>query len=369
MRNRELLRNDRGTVLMTVLLMVLLLMVAITGAFSRTMAERRASFDATAQVDAYSLAQSGLAKYMLNVTSMPASLPDSQTYTLSGGRAVVTLRALRLSSSDTMLVLISRGESTNDRYASTAAKSVRTVAQLVRYSGGSMPALAGWVSLSGLDKNGNSGSLSGVNHCPGKNDSIPGVAVPQWSTSDTTPLYTGKTSPIDGNPDNAPVTIGTPGTTGTAKDAVPIDWAGIVARTSLTPDYYQSSAGTWSPSAPPTSGSAYYTIFIDGDYTGKFPGTGNGVLIVKGNLTLNGNTDWNGVVLVGGTITSNGNNTVYGSVVTGLNIKLGQTVAMESVGNGTKIYQYDSCEIAKALAPYGGWSVLGNAWVDNFPIY
>ena len=90
---------------------------------------------------------------------------------------------------------------------------------------------------------------------------------------------------------------------------------------------------------------------------------------MTGNLTLNGNTNWNGILLVGGTLTSNGNNKVYGATFTGLNIKLGMSVATQSLGNGNKTYQYDSCEIANALMPFAGWSRLGNAWVDTWPSY
>jgi hypothetical protein len=365
--------DRRGIALLSVMLLVFLLMIAIAGAFMRTSSERRVQLDASAQVDAYTLAQTGLDEYLSTVTSVPSTLPDSQTFTMTGGRAVVTLRAVLLSSTDTVLALISRGENTTtNRYASNAAPATRTVAQLVQFSGGTMDVPAGWTSLSGMDKNGNSGSLSGVDHCTTGGaplPSIPGVAVPQMSTTDDSPMYTGKTGPIDGNPDNTPVTIGTPGTTGTAKDAVTVDWAGIVNQTSFTPTYYRSSSGTWSPSSPPSSGSSYPSLLIDGDYSGKFPGNGQGILIVTGNLTLNGNTDWDGVVLVGGIVTSNGNNTVYGAVMSGLNIKLGMSVPTEAVGNGTKIYQYDSCQIANAMAPFGGWTRLGNAWVDNYPIY
>jgi len=80
------------------------------------------------------------------------------------------------------------------------------------------------------------------------------MAVPQISAGNINPMYSGHTNPINGNPDNIPVTIGTPGIAGTAKDAIPIDWAGIADRSAITPNYYRSPAGTWSPSSPPTEG-------------------------------------------------------------------------------------------------------------------
>jgi hypothetical protein len=96
---------------------------------------------------------------------------------------------------------------------------------------------------------------------------------------------------------------------------------------------------------------------------------GQGILIVTGDLTFNGSAKWNGIVLVGGTITSNGNQTVTGAVITGLNIKLGMAVPINTLGNGNKTYQYDSCDITNAMSPFSGWSRLGNATVDNWPSY
>ncbi|MEP6590665.1 MAG: hypothetical protein ABJC19_05740, partial [Gemmatimonadota bacterium] len=151
---------------------------------------------------------------------------------------------------------------------------------------------------------------------------------------------------------------------------VDIDWAGIVARTSLTPDYYYKStsptSGSW-PTSAQMNGTNWPTVFIEGD--GNPPSAGQGVLIVTGNLTMNGSDDWKGIVLVGGSYTSNGNTTVQGALISGLNIKLGMTIPASSLGNGTKKILYDSCNIAKALNKYGGWSRMGNAWTDNWPSY
>lgn len=362
--------DRRGATLLMTMLMILLLLVGVTAAFTRSMVEMRVANDQAAAVDAFALAQSGVDSYLVAHSALPSTLPDSSTYTFAGGRAVVTLRAARLSAADSTYVIVSRGENTTtNRYSTSTARGLRTVAQLLRRSsGGGMNVPAGFTALSGFDKNGNSGSISGVDHCSGSGmPDIPGVAVPTISSASTSPMYSGHTNPINGNPDNTPVTIGTPGTTGTAKDAVQIDWAGIYNRTALTPGYYRNTSGTWTPGSPPTSGSAYQIIFVDGDYAGKFPGTGNGIFIVTGDLTLNGNTDWNGILLVGQTLTSNGNNKVYGATFTGLNIKLGMTVSTQALGNGNKTYQYDSCQIDLALAPFAGWTRLGNAWTDNWP--
>ena len=64
-------------------------------------------------------------------------------------------------------------------------------------------------------------------------------------------------------------------------------------------------------------------------------------------MTISGNRTWDGILLVGGNLTSNGNNTVQGATITGLNVMLGMVVPGAAVGNGNKNYQYNSCNVAK----------------------
>ncbi len=92
------------------------------------------------------------------------------------------------------------------------------------------------------------------------------------------------------------------------------------------------------------------------------------MIIATGQLTLNGSVGWKGVLLVGNDITSNGNNSVEGATVSGLNVKLG-TYAPAANANGTKDYNYDSCEVAKATTTMGALVTLRNTWVDNWVEY
>ena len=92
------------------------------------------------------------------------------------------------------------------------------------------------------------------------------------------------------------------------------------------------------------------------------------MLIVTGSLILNGSVSWDGVILVGNDITSNGNSTISGATVSGLNEKLG-TYVPGATGNGTKQYNYNSCEVAKATTTMGALVTLRNTWVDNWVEY
>ncbi|HMH26929.1 MAG TPA: hypothetical protein VK542_10140, partial [Gemmatimonadaceae bacterium] len=215
-----------------------------------------------------------------------------------------------------------------------------------------MQVLAGWTALSGLQKNGGAGTLGGIDLC-GDSSAVAGVVVP------VNPGYTGKV-----------VAVGDPPVDSVAPDSVAIDWNGIVNGNSITPTI-TIPGGSWPTAAMIASFadtlSTYYPIIrVNGDFV--LPSAGTGMLIVTGSLTLNGSVGWRGVLLVGNDITSNGNNGIAGATVSGLNVKLG-TYVPGSQANGTKQYNYDSCEVAKSTTTMGALVTLRNTWVDNWVEY
>ena len=91
-----------------------------------------------------------------------------------------------------------------------------------------------------------------------------------------------------------------------------------------------------------------------------------------GDLRLNGSqAGWKGIILVGGRLRSDGTNEVQGATITGLNVKLGYSVADNDVNdlNGTKQYLYNSCNVKSALASLGSLRVFQNSWANSFPTY
>jgi hypothetical protein len=90
---------------------------------------------------------------------------------------------------------------------------------------------------------------------------------------------------------------------------------------------------------------------------------------------------WRGILLVGGTMESNGNGTMMGATMSGLNTMFSPaqldsaqkltastltTSPPNAIANGTKTYQYDSCQVSKAAGGLASYSVFPNAWMDNF---
>jgi Tfp pilus assembly protein PilX len=352
--------SECGMALPTAMLVIAVLTVLLAAGFSALGSERRVHANDEAQLDAFTLAETGLQRFLarrdsLGFTSAPPAVTESTRITLAGGYADVVLQRVRKDSVAKRYgyAVRSHGVSTVKALRGTP-QAERTVAEYAIWQGGSMNVLAAWTSITGLHKNGSSDMGSGADQC-GQQTALPGVAVPG------SPGYTqngGKVAP-QGNP---PVDTVAP-TPPQMADSVKIDWAGITGGTALKPDITIPPGGWPSFSDP----NYWPTIVVNGNYT--LPGNGQGTLIVKGSLTISGNITWNGVLLVGDNITSNGNNSVNGATVTGLNVKLGSTLPQGDVGNGTKGYNYNSCHIEKSMARFGQLVGYTNAWVDNWPTY
>ncbi len=356
-------RARRGSALILSLLVIVVLSVTVAGTLSMMLSERKSLGDFEASVDAYDLARSAYDEFIADPTGALAGFapptwvgPDSVYFTFPTGYAYVSVQRVMPAAGTTPATYLVRSRAVRTAFRSGNTPSAeRIFAQYAQWSTGSLGTLSAWTSLSGLHKNGGSGTISGVDAC-GATPSVAGVAVP------TVPGYTqngGSTVP-NGSPPILDM-----GTQANADSMVKIDWAGIVNGAALTPDI-TIPGGSW----PGFSNASYWpVIYVDQPGAFSVPGAGRGVLIVRNDLTISGSNMWSGVILVGGTLTSNGNNTVSGAVVSGLNVLLGQAVPVNAVGNGNKTFEYNSCNITSATARFGGLIPLRNTSVDNWPSY
>lgn len=352
--------NRKGATLPLSVIVLALMGVAVAITYSRVSSERQIAGDQRAQFGAFAVAQSGLSRYLSTVAAKPTWAGADVVYNdLPGGTAQVSIRMLR-ESTITLLpavyIITSRGVNTAaKRFNSMAPAAERTVATYALWVPAPFDLNGAFTSLSGINKTGIVGSFNGNDNCAGSGmPAIPGVAVPNGG-------YTGFYEPIDGNPPDDASYMGTPGTAGTAKEEVDIDWAGILAGTYFPPNYVYP---TWPTAAQFAN---WPVVRANGDLS--LPGSGKGILIVTGNLTINGGNQWDGLVLVGGTVTSNGINSVYGATVSGLNVKLGVAVPQSTITNGTKIFRYDSCNLTRALGKIGSIQRVRNGWTDTWSSY
>jgi hypothetical protein len=364
----------RGFAIPTALLIIAALTIMVAGGFSLVSAERRSVADQKSQITAFRIAEQGLELFLVKRDSLmaghpgyshvPGNTPDTAVIPMTGGVATVTLTRLRpvRGSQSGLYVARSRGVETVGAYAGTP-QGVRTVAQYVLWEPAQMQVLGGWTALTGFQKNGDAGTLGGIDLC-GDSATRAGVVVPYAEG------YGGKMVAV-GNP---------PVDTIPAPDSVAIDWNGIVNQGGISPTMVMPPAAwplaAMTASYADTSSTYYPIIRVNGDFV--LPSSGTGMLIVTGSLTVNGNNGWRGVLLVGDEIVSNGVNGangefgVQGATVSGLNSLLPGYVdgsIDNSTANGTKKYYYNSCEVAKATTTMGALVTLRNTWVDNWVEY
>jgi hypothetical protein len=349
--------NRRGATLPLTMIVIALMAVAVAISFYRISSERNITGDGQAQLDAFNVAQSGLSTYLANLNGKPGWTDNATINGLPGGTAQVNLRMIR-ESTTTLLpavyVITARGTNTTaKRYGVLAPSAERTVATYALWTPAPLDLDAAITTLGGMDKAGGSGTMNGNDAC-GAMPAIGGVAVP-------TAGYSGSTGPIDGNPDNTPVDLGSGGASGAAKDEVDIDWAGIVAGTMLPPNFTY-------PSWPTATEFLNWPVVRVNNHPGAefdLPDNGKGILIVTGNVILSGSRNWEGIILAGGSIRSNGSNSTRGAVIAGLNLKLGEIPPVSQM-NGTKSYQYDSCALTRALGKIGSIQRVPNGWTDTW---
>lgn len=359
----SLIANRRGVSLPLVIILLALLAGGVAMGFTRVSGERRIIGDQQAQLEAWSAAQAGLEQYAASLHGAPPTT-DSVAISL-GGRdtAFVRLQQLRprVGTSAAVYLVRSRGRSRSaERYDVHTPPAERTVAQLAVHPALTMDVDAAWTSIGGLNKNGGSGTLSGADRC-GAAPPVAGVGVPTTAAGGG-PGYeqSGGASVPNGDP---PIQDMGPDPAAAAEN-VDIDWDGIVNNGALPPNFeYNGNAG-W---PTPSQFNDWPIVRVNGDRSLGPADDGRGILIVTGNLSLSGTFVWDGVILVGGAITSDGYNNVYGATISGLNVQLGMTVPESDMGNGNKVFQYDSCAIDNALSNAYSLRLLQNAWVDNWP--
>jgi hypothetical protein len=362
-----------------VILVIAVLSVSLAAGYSATATEILTNNSQRAEARAFAIAENGIQDFVAMRSQKspsvwcalcgmpPTTTYESTTVSLPGGYAEVVAERVMKNvgiTTDAVYLIRSRGVDTMTKlsgrignYTTSNVRAERIVAQYAFWDMTTINIVSGWTSLSGLSVKGGAGTITGTDRCnPGQQ--IAGVAVPTGAYSQT-----GKQGVATGNP--AVLDLG-PQDTAVARTR--IDWLGIRNETSITPDISLPGGGSlpagYFPNPIPLS--FWPIIHVRGDYVVQ---GGQGLLIVDGNATFSGTGQWNGIMLVGGTMTSNGANSLYGAVITGLNTKIGLTVAQDDAGNGNKFYQYDSCAVAAATGGIGHYRLFPNAWMDNFTTY
>jgi hypothetical protein len=364
--------NREGFALPMAILVIGFMTAGIIAAFTRVGAEAQTVSNQQLQTAAFAVADAGLSDWMAAGRLANNVQTATRTFRYGNDSAVVLARRIRPQSAGGSLVLVSSTGFVRGGAARPPAR--RTVAQFATQQPMQMQVLSSWTSLSGISKQGNSGGFYGQDASGttcGDGRTLAGISVP-------TGLSEGTHERAYGDPP-----VQNMGTKEEMAAQIQIDWVSIT--NPLSPSITASPGaivcrpgtygyipaygpcGSW-----PTNFNEWPTVVVNGSYS--LETSGRGVLIVTGNLTMGGNTNWDGVILVGGKITDNGQGEIRGSVISGLNLLKGEVVEESlllepaiSEANGTKRYEFDSCAVQNALAgATSGMRPFQNAWSDNW---
>lgn len=376
------IHNRLGFALPLVVVFLVVLSFALAAGLAATAAEGGMTSAQRGQNRAYAIAEMGLQRFLIKRDSLcglvgsscltdpggATSGQDSVQMAINGGYAVVVARLLRpqQGTKDTIPALYfvrARGvDSTSKMRGSDTTNSVRTVGLMVQWSTQTMNVVGAWTSLSGLDKQGNAGQIDGNDQC-GRKPAVAGVMVPKGDYTESGGFVPTGNPPLD-----------TSKTLAQLEPLLTIDWNGIVNGNAMTYDFIVPPNGF--PDATYFADTTKWPIIRVHTNGFVLPNAGRGIIVADSDFTISGSNMWNGVILIGGQLTSNGNNTTSGATVSGLNYKLPGAVQPppgyindNSTANGTKSYVYNSCNVSRATTRLRHYVALPNTWIDDVPIW
>lgn len=357
-----------GFALLVSLIAIVGLTALATGGFFLANSERKTSSNHHATVEAFYLANAGLSEFVGNWKGTPPrGTATMGTYDYADGQAVVTTTFMGYKDDDTdapMYRVASRGAYDPNDTGDPVERTVGKIAVLNKNQIKTPPAPL--TSGPGVRKNGSSGKLSGVDEC-GQQSDRPGVIVPEdgWDFNGNEEQ---EDDLIDGNPDGEAVEADDPFGPEITADW----WQSMIDGTGILHDHVVG--GDSGNDFPDLSDADMPVTYVDEDgYTMGSGESGEGLLIVRGDVTLKGGFDWDGIILAGGALTDNGVGQIEGGMVTGLNILMGDDVGDDDLEdtddddtlNGTKKFLFHSCFIDQLKSKNAVMLELSGTWHET----
>ncbi len=370
--------QERGFALAVSIFALVIIAALITGVFFAARQEMKIGENSLTAQRAFNAADAGINDAIANwKTSVWNGLPTGGTATFSGSLPAGTGSwngTVRRLNPQLFFVQVT-GTDKN-------SMSTRTLGALSRLLIMQMQ-MKGAITTQGQLKIGGSSLINGVDTnpsgwgCAAVNDTMPGIA-----THDSTQITTSGCNNyncVQGKPrisSDPTITDSTfnkfgdlswndlvgmatkiyPSSYGPASDFMPVGSATTCNKTVLD---------NWGDPMVPASvaGCSNYfpIIYVNGDFKAT-GGYGQGILIVNGNLDVQGGWQFFGPVIVKGTITTQGTGGHFNGGVLAANINLEQDVIL-----GSAVVTYSSCALFRAMQANspGRW-LRQRSWVDLF---
>lgn len=384
-RTRDACRGrdgEAGYALLVTLLAIIGLTVLATGGFLISNSESNMSRNYRHAVAGFNLAEAGLSSYLGTVDGTPPD--DTLTFTFSGGSADVWARELGDSGNGHRIWQIISRSTPSAPYEALR----RQVSTLVMVDPLLSEAPAAFISADTLRKSGSSGNISGNDEstsddCP---EGGQGARAGLWSY-----WFEDNFDAANGSPDTVRTKVDPSVMEADSTDIVTnpydsiatatgwsIDWQGILDGTEVAYDYIISDPANF-PDLSDTTEWAVVKIDQSGPPTNKPPNevgiddtccSGQGLLVIEQSVHFSGDFSWDGIIMAGGAINSSGTTDIQGTLLTGLATTLYPFSLLDmgknSIGSGTKNFQYNACTITRAGREAGKLVQIPNSWFESF---
>lgn len=376
-------QDRRGFALAMALVAIVVIGAIIAGVFFASTQEYRIGRNTLLQTRALTSAEYGLhfilrPGELANANALNAPVggdPIIRTYSPDGGASVDTLRITRLNTNS--FLVVSEGSAGS---AATSAAARRRIGGVIVINPLAVNAL-GALTTRGETRIGGSSFIDGNDMnpagwtCPPPGPPMPGIAIP--SASDITTSGCTNLDCVDGSPKVQP-------TPAAAEDSTyfkfgHLDWAQLTSMASkLFPGSptlngigptlrADGSCNTldqknWGdPQKLTACGNYYPVIYAPGDLK-ITTGRGQGILLIEGDLEVQGGFQFFGPVIVKGTLRTAGTGGHFNGAVLAANVELDQNTVL-----GNAVISYSSCILNQATSALSIPGLAsGNSWVEMF---
>lgn len=352
------LRARGGFAIMLALGAIVVIGLLISGLFFITNQQIRGGRDAVTQEQAFRIAEAGLVKRMSNWrgSELPTERGRSAVIDLPVGDDSARVIVTKLT--DSLFQVLSEGSVGSGARAGTT----RRVSQLVRMRG-PLFNIRGALTVRGITKIGGSTLIDGNDQNPsGWGCGTPGAAKPGIAIPDTTKISTsgcGGLSCVSGDPKIMQDSVAAQADT--YFKFGDLDWANLVSMADLVMTYSVAPApaykldGTCDRSVKSNWGDVNRAV-VPGACEGWFPiiyypgnakltgGTGQGILLVEGDLEVQGLFQFYGPVIVKGRLRTSGTGGHFNGAVMAANVELEENSLL-----GNAVVNYSSCAVATAV--------------------
>lgn len=334
--------DEKGFVLTLVIFALAALSVGATAAFLIVQSESRMADGGVDTAHAFQLAQAGLARYAAETVGTDL---DSAVYVMGGGTVVVRAeKVVSVSATEDMYLLTSEASVADPRTPGMPARRrVREFATLSQFSiqpQAAMTVIGNGVTFSGFAIEGRDHARAG--DCAIAGTDRAGVATVSGAT------VQGYSTTITGTP-----TITYSADTAAVASDAGVDWSMLTDP--AFPFQYELPDDGW-PDFAALGSAAYPTIRMQGDLT--VSGSGRGLLVVTGTLTVGTGFRWDGMVLAGDVNSSASKFDIHGALIIGLNAGSGYTTLSSP---DAKVH-YNSCNILDSVKGIATLEFLPSTW-------